>query len=628
MPTTCRIALFLAAAVAGCAGGPIGAQEGPAAPAAAQAQSSRAELVERETRRLNEWLDARYEEQLDFSPIQKTMLGRKDDYGELDDLSEAAEDEQLEWLRRSVRDLERSFDYELLTPAAQISYELWAYQLERAEAARPFRRHEYLFNQMRGWHTSLPQILIAFHRVDEDADAEAYVSRLGEAARALRQALERAKLAAAEGIRPPRFAYRAVLEQSRAVVSGAPFGGDGDSPLWADATSKIDALLEAGEIGAERAAALRAAARSALTGKLKPAYDELIAWLEQDLENTDEAAAGVWQLPEGEAYYEERLASSTTTDLTAEEIHRIGLAEVARIRTEMESIKEQVGFDGTLEEFFTFVREDPRFYFPSTDEGREAYLEAAREYLAYIEGQLPEWFGLLPRADLVVRRVEAFREQPGAAQHYVQGSPDGSRPGVYYAHLIDMGAMPKPQMEVIAYHEGIPGHHMQISIAQELTGVPMFRTQAFFNAYTEGWGLYAELLAKEMGAYRDPYSDFGRLTTEIWRAIRLVVDTGLHAKGWSEEQAVEYFTANSPAAEGQIRSEVQRYLVMPGQATGYKIGMLEILRLRDGARAALGDAFDIRGFHDAVLGGGALPLPILERRIDAWVDARRRTKSR
>ena len=337
--------------------------------------------------------------------------------------------------------------------------------------------------------------------------------------------------------------------------------------------------------------------------------------------NTDEIATGVWNLPDGPAYYEEQLANQTTTDVTADEVHALGLREVARIKTAMEAIKELVGFDGSLQAFFSFVREDPQFYFPNTDAGREGYLQAARESLGVIQERLPEYFGILPRADLVVKRVEAFREQPGAAQHYVRGTPDGSRPGTYYAHLIDMNAMPKPAMEGIAYHEGIPGHHMQISIAQELTNIPMFRTQSGFSAFTEGWGLYAEFLAKEMGAYEDPYSDFGRLSGEIWRAIRLVVDTGLHAKGWTEEEAVEYFLVNSPAAEGQIRSEVRRYIVWPGQATAYKIGMLRIQELRARAEAALGEEFDIRGFHDTVLGGGALPLPILERRVDDWVAA-------
>ena len=241
---------------------------------------------------------------------------------------------------------------------------------------------------------------------------------------------------------------------------------------------------------------------------------------------------------------------------------------------------------------------------------------------------LPKYFGILPKADLVVRRVEAFREQPGAAQHYFPSTPDGSRPGIYYAHLSDMKAMPKSELEVIAYHEGLPGHHMQIAIAQELTSVPTFRRQAGFTAYSEGWGLYAEWLAREMpGTYQDPYSRFGRLGSEIWRAIRLVVDTGLHSKGWSQEQAVQYFLANSATTEAQARSEIRRYMVLPGQATSYKIGMLKIQELRRKAESALGPRFDIRAFHDTVLGGGALPLTILEKRVDRWIASALATQS-
>jgi uncharacterized protein (DUF885 family) len=276
-----------------------------------------------------------------------------------------------------------------------------------------------------------------------------------------------------------------------------------------------------------------------------------------------------------------------------------------------------------LQEFFASLRRNPQFLFPNTDEGREGYLQTSRAYYAGIEARLPEFFGLLPKAGLVVKRVEAFREQPGAAQHYQPGTPDGSRPGTYYVHLIDMNSMPKVELESVAYHEGIPGHHMQVSIAQELTGVPQFRTQGRYTAYTEGWGLYAEQLAKEMGGFDDPYSDFGRLGSEIWRAIRLVVDTGLHAKGWTEQQAVDYFLANGPTSEGQVRSEIRRYIVMPGQATAYKVGMLKILELRERARLALAERFDIRRFHDTVLSGGALPLEILERRVDDWIASER-----
>lgn len=585
-----------------------------------QGSTSAAEGTEAETARINEWFAARWEEQLDFSPIRKTFLGRKDDdYDKIDDLSERAEEEQLAWRRRTTAEMKELFEYDLLTPEAKMSYDVWAYELEREERGAQFRRLNYVFTQMQGPQAFLPQFLIAFHKVEEQSDMEAYVTRIAGMSRGLDQLLERAQLGAEAGVRPPKFAYEGVLEQARGIISGEPFGDEGDSPLWADANGKIDALLDDGKIDEAKAQELRDDTRQALLGSFKPAYDALIAWFESDMANADAEASGVGALPRGLEYYDERLAFATTTDMTADEVHEYGLQEIARIRSEMEKIKADVGFEGPLQEFFTFLREDPQFFFPDTDEGREGYLEGAREHLAFINERLPDYFGILPKASLEVKRVEAFREQPGAAQHYFPGTPDGSRPGIYYAHLSDMNAMPKHQLEVVAYHEGNPGHHMQISIAQELESVPEFRTQSFFNAFSEGWALYSELLAKEMGAYDDPYSDFGRLSTEIWRAIRLVVDTGVHAKGWSEQEAVDYFLANSSLAEGAIRSEVQRYIVWPGQATSYKIGMMKIVELREKAQAELGQKFDIKAFHNTVLGGGALPLEILERRVDDWI---------
>ncbi len=614
------LALLVSVSVAAC-----GKKEATAPDVQAAAPS--AEEIAAESQRLNQWFDAKFEEQLDFSPIQRTFLGEKKDYDKIDDLSEAAEDQQLDWQRASIDEMKAAFDYDRLTPEAKTSWDVWIDQYERAKSAHDFQRDQYVFTQMQGPQAFLPQFLIVFHKVDDAADIEAYIARIGGVARGIDQLLERAKLGAADGVRPPRFAYDGVIEQSRAIVAGAPFAGPksngADSPVWADVKTEIAALKDAGKIDAEKADELTAAAKAALVEKFGPSYQALIGWFEADKANADEIATGVGKLPDGAAFYAMRLANSTTTAMTPEEVHQYGLSEVARIQGEMEAIKEKVGFEGTLQEFFKFVRDDPRFYYPDTDEGRAAYIKAAEDHLAFIKAKLPDYFGILPKADLVVKRVEAFREQKGAAQHYFPGTPDGSRPGVYYAHLLDMHSLPMPQLEVVAYHEGLPGHHMQISIAQEATGVPKFRTQAGYNAYAEGWGLYSELLAREMGAYEDPYSDFGRLSTELWRAIRLVVDTGLHSKGWTEAQAVDYFIANSPSAEGAIRSEVQRYIVWPGQATAYKIGMRKILDLREKAKAELGDRFDIKGFHDTVLGGGALPLSVLERRVDEWIASKK-----
>jgi uncharacterized protein (DUF885 family) len=576
-----------------------------------------------ETARLNTWFEARFEEQLGFSPIQQTFLGRKSD--QIDEMTFAAQDKQLAWQRASVAEMRKSFDYARLSPEGQTSYDTWIYQWEQAEAAVPFRTNAYIFDQMSAVHAFFPQLLIAFHAVDTPADMDGYIKRISESARALRQLIDISKGNAIEGVRPPRFSYGFVIDEATKIISGAPFDDSGtDSAVWADTQSKIADLQKKGAIDEARAKTMLAAARAALTGPFKAAYAELIAWEKEDLLKAPAKTSGISALPNGAAYYKERLANQTTTTLTADQIHTIGLAEVARLRAEMEAIKDEVKFKGDLPAFFAELRDNkdnPLYYYPDTDAGRDAYIKDATAAIDKIKAVLPQYFGLMPKADLVVRRVEAFREQPGAAQHYFQGTPDGARPGIYYAHLSDMKSMPKRELEVIAYHEGLPGHHMQISIAQELTGVPTFRTQAGFTAYSEGWGLYSEWLAREIpGTYLDPYSRFGRLGSEIWRAIRLVVDTGLHAKGWSEDQAVEYFKANSAVTDAQARSEVRRYMVLPGQATSYKIGMLKIQELRRRAESALGARFDIRAFHDTVLGGGALPLTILEKRVDGWIE--------
>lgn len=587
---------------------------------AAPATASAADITA-ETARLNQWFEKEYEEQLQFSPIQLTFQGRKDLYGQLDDFSEKALRDQVAWQKASVEEMEKSFDYAKLDDEAKLSYDLWKLQYENARDGLPFLVDGYTFDQMNGAQNFLPTFLISFHKVDDEADYKAYVSRIAAVGPAFDQLLERARASAAQGIRPPKFAYEGVIEQSKKVIAGAPFSTGRDSAIWADAQAKADALVKAGKIDAARAAALKDEARKALLEQFKPAYERVIAWSEEELPKAAVNATGVVAThPNGKAYYEYQLRQMTTTDMTAEQIHALGLKEVARIKGEMTALKDKVGFKGDLQAFFRFIDTDPRFKFPNTDAGRKAYLDEATRDIDNIKKVLPKYFGLLPKADLVVKRVEPFREQDGAAQHYYPGTPDGSRPGVYYAHLSDMNAMPKPELEVIAYHEGIPGHHMQISIAQELTGVPKFRTQAGFTAYAEGWGLYAEWLAKEMpGTYQDPYSEFGRLSSEMWRAIRLVVDTGLHAKGWTQQQAVDYFHANSAVPLTAIQSEVKRYLIMPGQATAYKVGMIRIQELRKKAETELGDKFDIRGFHDAVLGGGALPLTLLERRVDQWI---------
>lgn len=575
-----------------------------------------------ETERLNSWLDEQYEEQLEFSPQTRSVLGDKTDYDQLNDVTLEAQDRVLEWRRQSVAAMRSDFDYDALNDDGKLSYDMWEFTLEQAEAAYPYRNYGYIFGRG-GPHASLPSFMISFHRIDDGSDLQAYLSRLQQIDRVLGDLLDRSRQQAADGIRQPRFNYEFALSEIDRVTAGVPFNTDDsspNSPIWVDLQGKVDAMVKNSVLNSDVAQEYLTQAREILSGEVLAAYDEVRAWLEQDIANTSAEPQGVWALPDGENYYNQRLARMTTLELTADEIHNIGLSEVERLLAEMEAVKQQTDFEGTLQEFFVYVREDEQFYYANTDEERQEYIDVNNEYLDYIGERLPEYFGRLPKAPLVVRRVESFREQAGAAQHYRQGAPDGSRPGVFYSHMSDMSTLAKWQIEDIAYHEGNPGHHMQISIQQELTDVPRFRTQYRTTAYTEGWGLYSEWLAKEMGGFQDPYSDFGRLAGEIWRAVRLVVDTGIHAKRWSEEQAVQYFLDNSPIPEGAVRSEVKRYFSNPGQATAYKIGMLNFQEARANAEAALGDAFDIREFHDVVLGAGAVPMPMMHARVERWVD--------
>ncbi|MFT7258573.1 MAG: hypothetical protein ACI9MS_000421 [Glaciecola sp.] len=576
-----------------------------------------------ETAKLNAWFEDKFEQELMLSPTFLTSLGRSERQDEIDDYSEQAYKERIALKRANLAELQSAFDYTKLSDDAKLSYDLWVYMSEKALAAYEFRDNSYVFEQMNAVHSFFPQLLIALHKVETGEHMQQYLKRVSATGRALDQLIDNSKKIANKGVRPPYFAFEAVIDESTKIITGAPFSKGDDSAIWADAQAKIAVLLEQTQITQSEADELTKNIKQALINDFKPAYERLIAWQKADKVNATAQALGASALPNGIAFYNERLANQTTTNLSADEIHNIGLAEVARLRSEMEVVQAEFGFDGSLQAFFVFLRDtkdDRRLYYPDTDEGRQGYIDDATSAINKIKKVLPDYFGILPKADMVVKRVEAFREQDGAAQHYSSSTPDGSRPGVYYAHLSDMTAMPKRELEVIAYHEGLPGHHMQIAISLELENIPTFRKQSYLNAYGEGWALYSEWLAKEMpGTYQDSLSEFGRLGSEMWRAIRLVLDTGLHAKGWSEEKAIAYFKENSAITEEQARSEVRRYLTIPGQATGYKIGMIKIQELRALAEQKLGDNFDIRAFHDVILGGGALPMVMLERKVKAWI---------
>ncbi|BBN80474.1 hypothetical protein PA25_04590 [Pseudoalteromonas sp. A25] len=551
------------------------------------------------------------------SPIYQTYMGIKKDYDKWDDESEARDLEDLALTKKDLATL-KTIDRSKLDEATQVSYDLMKQNLENEIADFKWRYHNYPVNQMFGTHSMVAAFLINQHQITDVKDAQAYISRLNGVPKVFDQLIDNLKIRADKGIIAPKFVFPYVIESSENIIVGAPFESGKDSTLLADFKRKINKL----SIDENEKSALVAQATEALKVAVKPAYSKLISYLEQ-LEKRADTRDGAWKFPDGEAFFNNALARTTTTDLTAEEIHKIGLSEVARIHDEMREIKDKVGFKGDLKAFMEFMKTDKQFYLPNTEEGKEQYLKEATALIDNMKSRLDELFIVKPKADMIVKRVEAFREKAAGKAFYQQPSPDGSRPGIYYANLYDMEAMPTYQMEALAYHEGLPGHHMQIAIAQELEGVPKFRKFGRVTAYVEGWGLYSELVPKEMGLYKDPYSDFGRLAMELWRACRLVVDTGIHAMKWTRQEGIDYYVNNTPNAKSDGVKMVERHIVMPSQATAYKIGMLKILELREAAKKELGDKFDIRQFHDVVLKNGPLPLNVLERFVDQWVASKK-----
>jgi uncharacterized protein (DUF885 family) len=558
-------------------------------------------------------------QQLALSPLSKSYRGMKDsDYGRWDDFTTASEARANDAARSALKEMRTRFDPAQLTPENRLSYRLFEKRAERSEAAVKYNDYGYVFDQMNGAQSELPAFLINIHRVDNKSDARAYVSRLYGIGPGMSQAIEQAKARAAQGIMPPKWVYPYVINDARNVITGAPFDSGPDAPLFADFKGKVGKL----NISQIEKDLLVADAAQALSSAVKPAYEALISEMtaQETVAGTDD---GVWRFRDGAGYYAERLANYTTTNMTPEQIHQLGLAQVVRIHKEMGVVQKKMGVKGDLQAFFKYMRTEPKFYAPETAEGRALYLSETQKANDAITPLLPKWFGTLPQAPLVVKPVEAFREKSAGKAFYQRPAPDGSRPGTYYANLYKMADMPLTEVEALFYHEGVPGHHLQLAIQTELKGVPAFRKFGGVTAYSEGWGLYSEKLAKDMGLYTDPARDFGRLQLELHRAIRLVVDSGLHYKRWSRETAIKYVEDNSADAPGGIVKAIERYIIYPGQATAYMVGRLKISELRDKAQKALGKKFDIRGFHDTLLKSGPVPLDVLEEQVDAWIASRK-----
>jgi uncharacterized protein (DUF885 family) len=566
-----------------------------------------------ESEKANQIFDAIFDEGVLRSPMMQTYLGIKTDYDKWNDLSE---ENTAKELAHTQADLQRvkGIDQSKLDEQTLISYHLLVQKLENKIADHKWRFHNYPVNQMFGLHSSVPAFLINQHSIKNVKEAQDYIARVKGAKILLEQLTTQLKLRAELGIIAPKFVFPHVIRDSKNILAGAPFEEGKDSTILADFSKKVDKL----EISEEEKSTLLTDVKTALTSSIQPGYEQLVSYLEL-LETKANDKDGAWKFPDGEAYFNNALKRTTTTDLTANEIHKIGLSEVARIHGEMRVIMEKVGFKGELGEFFEFMRTDKQFYYAADEAGKQRYLDEAVALIDDMEGRLDSLFLTKPKAKLKVKAVEAFREQSSGKAFYQQPAPDGSRPGVYYANLYDMEAMPTYQMAALAYHEGIPGHHMQIAIKQELTNIPKFRKFGGYTAHTEGWGLYSEMIPKEIGLYQDPYSDFGRLAMELWRACRLVVDTGIHTQKWTRDQGIEYYVTNTPNAKSDAVKMVERHVVMPSQATAYKIGMLKIIELREHAKVALGEQFDIREFHDVVLRNGPVPLNVLAQLVNTYI---------
>jgi uncharacterized protein (DUF885 family) len=531
---------------------------------------------------------------------------------ELDDFSVAAREQEAAVVRRSLA-LLRSYDRDAQNASQRFSTDVLDWFLEDIAKGEPYQLHDYPFDQLNGLHVELPDFLINVHPMYDARDAWDYLARLSQLARAIDQGIEGTRFRAARGIVPPRF----VVERVRGQVETFRAGGAGANVLLTSFAERIEKL---DDVAPELRPGFVLRARHEIETSVLPAWERLARLLDE-IEPQATETVGVWKHPDGAGFYAWLLRHHTTTSKSAAEIHALGLAEVARIHAEMRAILagvgEPVGAGEDLGARLRALHADERFLYPDTDAGRERILADYQAIIDDAAPRLPALFGRLPQAPVRVERVPAFKEKGAPGAYYMPPPLDGSKPGIFYANLRSVRETARFGMRTLTYHEAIPGHHLQIAIAQELPGLPIFRRVVPFTAYVEGWALYAERLALEEGFHPTPYDRLGALVAEVFRAARLVVDTGLHAERWTREQAIDYMLANTGMPHTDVVAEVERYIVMPGQACAYKVGQLEILSLREATRARLGARFDLRAFNDAVLGAGALPLELLGRNVES-----------
>ncbi|MFK7953010.1 MAG: DUF885 family protein [Ekhidna sp.] len=566
------------------------------------------------------------------SPEMVTQLGIPVLYDmskdELDDVSDAKNWEGFDKMKSDYEML-LSYDFESQSEENKLNTRILSWFIGNQVEGEEFFYHDYPVNQMFGQQSNLPSMMESSHKIEDKSDVAVYITRLSKFDIKFDQVIEGLKIREEKGIIPPIFVIDRVLNEMKGftgekISDEINLEIDVDDPverniLFTNLDTKIDKIESLSEDEKED---FKVQVKDEVRNTVFGAYGDLISYFEE-LRKKATTDDGVWKLPNGDAYYQYQLSSNTTTNYTPEQVHQIGLSEVDRIKREMWDILISEGYNdttSTIGEVIQAVNKEDRFLFQNNDEGREEVIERYNEILAEINANLDDAFDIRPKAGMEVKRVPEFKEEGSAGAYYQQPPMDGSRGGIFYANLRDVTETVKFGMKTLAYHKGIPGHHFQIAIQSELEGVPIFRTFGLFTAYVEGWALYSERLAWELGFYKnDPFGNLGRLQAEMFRAVRLVVDTGIHNKRWTREEAIAYMIENTGMTTGEVVTEIERYIVMPGQACAYKIGMMKILELREKAKSEMGDAFDLKEFHNVVLKNGAVPLDILEELINEYI---------
>ena len=558
-----------------------------------------------EGQRLWQLFEANWKYRMIASPEAATWRGYPGQNDRWSDLSMDAIAEGKKDARQTLKAI-LSFDRAKLSEADQLNYDLFRRNAEMAVEQQQFPAEFLAINQMDGLPRDVPS-MIAMMPAGKTADYENILARLGGIPALVDQTIALLQEGLVRGIVPPKVPLRTLADQ----VSGQVHIGPMTTPMLAKFKTFPETIPVAEQVR------LTEAAKAVYADDVRPAFQRLHQFLSKEYVPNCRATVGRSALPDGRAWYGYQIKHYTTTTLSPDEIHKIGLREVNRIRVGMEAVRKQVNFEGDLHAFFEFLRTDPQFYYETADELLTGY----RDICKRADPELTNLFRKLPRQPYGVVPVPSYIEKSVTTAYYQPGSNNAGRAGFFFANTYDLKSRPKWEMEALALHEAVPGHHLQLAIADEIVGLPEFRKYGRYTGYVEGWGLYSESLGEEMGFYTDPYSKFGQLTYEMWRAIRLVVDTGIHAKGWSRQRAIEFFKTNAGKTEHDITVEVDRYIVWPGQALAYKLGELKLKELRARATAKLGDKFDLRSFHDEIMWNGALPLSILDQRTDRWIAA-------